>query len=106
MLDRLETSCTFSLQEEANIYQINSREDVVAMPRQKINPPSLEIGKLLLQPEKQFEVVKAIDFEKMLADGVDAIQFNLSANPCLYWDLYGWDCDCILIMNPAIIIDE
>jgi hypothetical protein len=92
MLDRLETFCTFSLREDANIYEINSTEDVEAMPRQ--------------DQAIQMKTIKAIDFEKMLADGVDAIQFNLSANPCLYWDLYGWDCDCILIMNPAVIINE
>ena len=43
------------------------------------------------------------DFEKLVSDGVDAIEFFISDDNKLYWDLYGWDCDSILIMNPNII---
>ena len=43
------------------------------------------------------------DFEKMLADGWDAIELHLSECGELYWALYGWDCDCILVMNPDIV---
>ena len=43
------------------------------------------------------------DFEKMLADGWDAIELHLSECGELYWALYGWDCDCILVLNPDIV---
>lgn len=49
------------------------------------------------------------DFEQMVKDGCDAIELHLSStdknwdNDGLYWRLYGWDCDSILIMNPKII---
>lgn len=43
------------------------------------------------------------DFEKMKKN-YDAIELFLSDDWNLYYALYGWDCDCILIMNPEIII--
>lgn len=43
-----------------------------------------------------------LDFEK-LATEYDAIEVNISADQQLYWDLYGWDVDSILVMNPNVI---
>ena len=43
------------------------------------------------------------DFEKLLSDGVDAIELFISDDRELYWSLYGWDCDSILIMNPDVV---
>ena len=49
------------------------------------------------------------DFEQMVKDGWDAIELHLSStdknwkNDGLYWRLYGWDCDSILLMNPKVI---
>jgi hypothetical protein len=51
-----------------------------------------------------------LDFEKLLADGIDAIQVNISddtatnLNDSLYHALYGWDCDSILVMNKEVIV--
>ena len=49
------------------------------------------------------------DFEQMVKDGWDAIELHL-LNPNnnriddgLYWQLYGWDCDSILIIKQKII---
>ena len=44
------------------------------------------------------------DFEKLVANGVDVIDFRLSADRRLYWEMYGWDCDCILVLNPDVVI--
>jgi len=48
-------------------------------------------------------MIKAVDFESMKKD-YDAIKFNYDNNPSLYWDLYGWDCDCILVLNKNVIV--
>lgn len=47
---------------------------------------------------------KALDFETLESSGVDAVEVNLSADRNLYYELYGWDCDSILIINPEIIV--
>ena len=47
---------------------------------------------------------KHYDFEKLIADGVDVIDFCVSADEGLYWEMYGWDCDCILVLNPDVIV--
>ena len=91
-LEKLETFCTFSLREDTRIYSIHTKEDVDAMPRQSRTLP--------------FPRAHAIDFEKMLADGVDVIQFNLSQNWMLQFELNGWDCDSILVLNPGVIVEE
>lgn len=43
-----------------------------------------------------------LDFEK-LAENYDAIEVSISSDRQLYWDLYGWDVDSILVMNPNAI---
>ena len=48
--------------------------------------------------------LRPVDFEALMQAGVDAVEFNLSKDYELYWALYGWDCDSILILNPEIII--
>lgn len=48
----------------------------------------------------------SLDFEKIRDSGIDAIEYVLSADHRLYWALYGWDCDSILIMNPDVIVEE
>lgn len=96
---RLQQSFTFKLSESANVMHIRSVTDLDGLPDQKL----LEyLGKPLW---------KTIDFEKLLADGVDAIELHLSEEDLcdhdfmcgLYWELYGWDCDSILIMNPDVV---
>lgn len=77
-----DNSFSFTLQENARIYHIYSISDVKAMPHIDENSP---------------------DFEKMLNDGWDAIELHLSKCAELYFEPYGWDCDCILIMNKDIV---
>jgi hypothetical protein len=43
-----------------------------------------------------------IDFEK-LKESYDAIEILISNDRKLYYEIYGWDCDSILIMNKNII---
>jgi len=45
---------------------------------------------------------KSLDFEAIASD-FDAIEYVLSADPGLYWALYGWDCDCIVVLDSTVI---
>ena len=87
-LSDLKKSFTFSLSPDARIYEINSKEDIEALP---------------LQEEQFSSLMKAVDFESLCSD-YDVIKFNYDNNPSLYWNLYGWDCDCILVLNKEVII--
>lgn len=46
----------------------------------------------------------SIDFEHMLKEGVDAIYLTENGQSCTRFsrpqNLYGWDCECVLILNP------
>lgn len=46
------------------------------------------------------------DFERMICEGVDAIHLTergFSETHLSHPGLYGWDCECVLIMNPLIV---
>jgi hypothetical protein len=66
------------------------------------------ILKILPQTEYLFNIKPSyidcvyLDFEK-LSRVYDGIEVIISADNRLYWNLYGWDCDSILIMNNKII---
>ena len=84
----------FELSKNANIYQINCKTDIEKLPliQSIIHTPWL-----------------CPDFETIKKSGIDVIQYNLSndttKNWCdsLYFALYGWDCDCILVLNKNVI---
>ncbi len=88
-----ENSFRFSLTSDANVYYIDcelaeSHLPSLPWPCVHIRRPDLRI----------------YDFEELLHAGVDAVELNLSAYRPLYWLMYGWDCDCILILNPDVIV--
>jgi hypothetical protein len=91
-----EDSFCFQITDNANVFTINSVADVNQMPLQKDGWST--------------HTIKAIDFELMRQNGVDVIEYNLSNGRSedmmddLYFALYGWDCDCILVLNPEVII--
>ena len=43
-----------------------------------------------------------LDFEKIYQK-YDAVEINISSDYMLYYFLYGWDCDSVLVMNPDVI---
>ena len=45
-----------------------------------------------------------LDFEK-LAETYDAVEVSISSDFDLYYKLYGWDCDSIVIMNPDVVVE-
>ena len=44
-----------------------------------------------------------LDFERMIHDGYDGMEVIISTND-IYYALYGWDCDSLLVFNPDIMI--
>lgn len=83
-------SFSFHLAPTANVFVIDSMDCLEKLPKRKC----------------KHDIWVSLDFEKIRDSGVDAIELVLSADPELYWALYGWDCDSILIMNPDIIAEE
>jgi len=90
---KLEASFRFTLAPHANILQIDNKENLVELPKAEI--PTVN-GKAFPMPPMPWVY---LDFERLLADGIDAIQVNMSNdtaeryNDSLYQTLYGWDCD-------------
>lgn len=81
----------FTLSDNANVVSIKSNKDIAALPLVKNTLP--------------FELpMTCIDFEECVRRGIDAIELYLSENRELYWSLYGWDCDSILVMNPDVVV--
>lgn len=97
-----DNSFKFTLNKNANVFHIYSVKDLKNLP-QLLKPSDSR-----LSTNECF-----IDFENTLHSGIDAIELHLSEEnkddynnymDSLYYALYGWDCDSILIMNPEIII--
>lgn len=94
-------SFQFKLKPEAINYIISKTEDLYALPNLKFD---------------KYKYIKDyyIDFEKCLSLGIDSIElcwygeeYKYVRNGNLHYDLYGWDCDSIVILNPdAIVIME
>ena len=93
-LDKLDVNFEFSLSDDARVCHIKSVDDLRKLP--------------ILQGLDS--ILYCIDFEKAMKK-YDAIELHLSDEVnddylnSLYFRLYGWDCDSILIMNPNIIMN-
>lgn len=83
-----ENSFTFSLTPGANVVELFTIEDLQKLPKLQKDYPT---GDYYL-----------IDFEKCIRQGIDAIELR-DIWKGLYFPLYGWDCECILILNPEIV---
>ena len=80
-------SFRFRLKDGSNVIRLERTADLEQIPRR--NEPDW------------FTTWFAPDFEELVKRGVDAIW--LTNSNALYWQLYGWDCDSILILNPDIV---
>jgi hypothetical protein len=90
-LDKLSVSFQFGLTPGANVLRINSGHNLAGLP----------IAEFTGVPEPLYKPFTYLDFEKLLAEGIDAILLNINYE--LYHKLYGWDCDSILVMNKEVI---
>ena len=86
----------FKLTPEARVLTITSKEQLNDLPH--------IVGEDAQINGKSFDTWQLLDFEK-LAQQYDAIEVILSADRYLYFELYGWDCDSILIMNKDVIVE-
>ena len=93
-LNRLKRSFEFILKDFAKVAVLSSTKDLIQMP--KLNDS--------WKPNKYLHGFSVdwccLDFEA-LSKIYDAIEITNIGE--LYWDLYGWDCNSILIMNPDIV---
>lgn len=83
-----ENAFRFTLSDYAKILYIDSEDKLLNLPIQK---------------NCIIKSWKCLDFEELLKNYYDAIEVDISKCWALYNELYGWDCDSILIMNPDII---
>ena len=97
---KLERSFIFKLKPNAKIIHIYSIDDLESLP----------------QLQQETSSWTTLDFEK-LADEYDGIELHLSEEKppkkkktgrwnCLYFELYGWDCDSILLFNKDCIVQS
>ena len=83
-----ENSFEFSLSPGANVVELFTLEDLQKIPVRRKGAFADDIW--------------LIDFEECVKRGIDAIEL-MDIGKGLYFSLYGWDCECILILNPDIV---
>ena len=94
-LQCLDTHFRFAITPAAKVCHLYSSKDLDLLPQRE---DYIDTGRFYP------------DFEQMVKDGWDAVELHLSSEDedlgydSLYWWLYGWDCDSILILNPKIIM--
>lgn len=88
-LERLQTSFTFGLKDDAKILLIAKLEDA---------------KKYIIDSE--YRSISGIDFESIMNDGYDAVELIHGNNYReLHFSLFNtWDCDSIVILNKNVII--
>lgn len=84
----------FKLTENARVLELHSVMDAKMMKNEYQAPNTYGLP--------TFGFIDFIDFEGIAKD-YDAIEFFLSDDGGLYDEMYGWDCDSILILNPDVV---
>lgn len=91
-------SFEFTVRDGAKVIVINTVEQLKALP----------------QVDDRMKTWYCIDFERCVQQlGIDAIELCWYGNEYkdvaagdLHFELYGWDCDSIVILNPNIVIQR
>ena len=87
-----ENSFTFTLADDANILHIDSVSDLQSLP--KVDDKfGINFSSWIQKKNKK------------LAEIYDAVEVSISSDFNLYYKLYGWDCDSIVIMNPDVVVE-
>lgn len=96
---KFQTSFRFELSPDARVLELTP-DNVWVLP---VDTES--VFKRFPRGERySLNMVQAIDFE-VLAHDYDVLECSLTDYPELYWSLYGWDCDSIVILNPDVIVE-
>lgn len=99
-ISKLELSFKFKLMDNSRILTIDSLDILRELP-------SLESPRVRgLMDDSIAGILENrvyLDFEK-LTDEYDAIEVLISNDRRLYYALYGWDCDSILVLNKDVVI--
>lgn len=88
-----ENSFTFKLKDGAKVLFVASDDDLIDLP---------VIDTELSRTISSLQRFKYLDFEK-LAEEYDAMEVMAGSGKGLYWALYGWDCDSLLVFNKEMI---
>lgn len=96
-LEKLDKQFRFVLSEGSRVLRIKSNKDLDKLYSQGYKRLDLD------QYPYLHDDMYYLDFEKILADGYDAIQVTITSET--YWSLYGWDCDTLLVLNPNAVIE-
>lgn len=107
MTDRLEKHFDFTLKDNARVLTIKDVKDLDKLPRVDVE------GKNLIETFCIIDLNANIDFEKLAKD-YDAIMVwiyrssdvdynNPLCSEGIYYKLYGWDVDTLLVLNPSVV---
>ena len=96
-LRKLDRQFRFVLAEGSRVLRIESNKDLDELYSQGYKRSDFDKHQYLRDD------MYYLDFEKILANGYDAIQVTITNET--YWSLYGWDCDTLLVLNPDCVIE-
>ena len=93
--DRLDKWFTFTLKDDAKVLTIKTELDLYELENNGFcvdKRPKMKYNLRGFYP----------DFEKLFIIGYDAVEVYM--DDTIYWALYGWDCDSLLVLNPNCVI--
>lgn len=90
--ERTATFFSFTLRPDARVLHLSVPEDLEGLPRFDTRQPRWLRG----------YPWPPLDFEELQRRGVDAIEVEIGR---LHRHLPCWDCDCLLVLNPDVIVD-
>lgn len=111
--DKLERSFKFKLADDAKVLYLNDVITVTDKRNRKyhLNDSSLSYCIRIHEPLPSdpfcpsiFASGINIDFQWLMMSRYDAIEVHMT--DIFYWDLYGWDVDSLLVMNPNCIVER
>lgn len=99
-VDHLEEGFYFTLKKDARILELTP-DNIWELPIVPHKAEYLREWRTMERARRSISVIMGVDFER-LAQEYDVLECNMSKHPELYWHLYGWDCDCILVLNKNV----